>query len=80
MKQKSVQEDNEVVEISEWTTSPGCAVGFTSPLLTPVSEKGRKTYSKSKVAKHNKSGGQTPVSNAGEQIFYLITSTQRNHI
>ncbi|CAL9206281.1 unnamed protein product [Musa hybrid cultivar] len=65
LKQKSVQEDNEVVEISEWTTSPGCAVGFTSPLLTPVSEKGRKTYSKSKVAKHNKSGGQTPVSNAG---------------
>ncbi|WOK97330.1 transcription factor E2FB [Canna indica] len=65
LKRKSLQEDNEVIEISEWTTSPGYTVGGTSPLLTPVSEKGRKTYNKSKVAKHTKSGALTPVSNVG---------------
>lgn len=65
MKRKSVQEDNEVIEVSEWTTSPG----YASPLLTPVSGKGRKTYSKSKVAKNSKSGALTPVSNVGEYFF-----------
>ncbi|RWV93330.1 hypothetical protein BHE74_00016755 [Ensete ventricosum] len=45
LKQKSVQEDNEVVEISEWTTSPGCAVGFTSLMkISDVQVQKRRIY------------------------------------
>lgn len=65
-----MQEDSEVIEVSEWTTSPGYSIGGTSPLLTPISEKGRKTYYRSKVAKHNKPGAVTPVSNVG--MFFLL--------
>ncbi|XP_042408943.1 transcription factor E2FB-like isoform X3 [Zingiber officinale] len=65
LKRKSVQEDNDIINVSEWTTSPQYSVGVTSPLLTPVSEKGRKTNNRSKVAKHNKLEALTPVSNIG---------------
>ncbi|XP_074591517.1 transcription factor E2FA-like [Curcuma longa] len=65
LKRKSVQEDNDVIKVSEWTTSPQYSVGGTSPLLTPVSEKGRKTNNRSKVAKHNKLEALTPVSDIG---------------
>ncbi|CAL9770622.1 unnamed protein product [Musa acuminata subsp. burmannicoides] len=65
LKRKSVQEDNEAKVLHERATSTGYAVGFTSPLLTPVSEKGRKTYSKSKISKHSKSSTQTLLSYAG---------------
>ncbi|XP_064985089.1 transcription factor E2FB-like isoform X3 [Musa acuminata AAA Group] len=57
LKRKSVQEDNEAKVLHERATSTGYAVGFTSPLLTPVSEKGRKTYSKSKISKHSSPPG-----------------------
>lgn len=57
-----------MIEVSEWTTSPRYA-GGTSSLLTPVSQKGRKAYSKSKVAKHKKIDMLTPISNVGEYIF-----------
>ncbi|CAL9198895.1 transcription factor E2FB isoform X2 [Musa acuminata AAA Group] len=65
LKRKSVQEDNEAKVLHERATSTGYAVGFTSPLLTPVSEKVRKTYSKSKISKHSKSSTQTLLSYAG---------------
>ncbi|XP_017700050.1 transcription factor E2FB-like [Phoenix dactylifera] len=64
LKRKPDQEDNEAAESSEWTTSPGYAEAVTSPLLTPVSGKGGRTYGRSKAAKNSKSGPQTPMSNA----------------
>ncbi|URE45014.1 hypothetical protein MUK42_14657 [Musa troglodytarum] len=66
LKRKSVQEDNEAEVLHESATSTGYAVGFTSPLLTPVSEKGRKMYSKSKISKHSSPPGNnlTPVGNS----------------
>ncbi|KAG1369735.1 transcription factor E2FA [Cocos nucifera] len=64
LKRKPDQEDNEAAESSEWTTSPGYAEAVTSPLLTPVSGKGGRTYGRSKVGKNSKSGPQTPMSNA----------------
>nr|XP_010938021.1 transcription factor E2FB [Elaeis guineensis] len=63
LKRKPDQEDNEAAESSEWTTSPGYAEAVTSPLLTPVSGKGGRTYGRSK-GKNSKSGPQTPMSNA----------------
>lgn len=57
-----------MIEVSEWATSPRYA-GGTSSLLTPVSQKARKAYSKSKVVKHNKTVMLTPASNVGEYIF-----------
>ncbi|KAJ8479075.1 hypothetical protein OPV22_022802 [Ensete ventricosum] len=66
LKRKSVQEDIKAEVLHERATSSGYAVGFTSPLLTPVSEKGRKTYSKSKISKHSSPPGNnlTPVGNS----------------
>lgn len=57
---------------SELKTSPGYA-GANNPLLTPVTGKGGKTNGRSKVAKYNKSGPQTPMSNVGEYIHHLNT-------
>lgn len=49
---------------SDWTSSPGCTDTTNSPLRTPVSGKGGRIYGRSKVSKNNKSGPQTPMSNA----------------
>ncbi|KAA8518507.1 hypothetical protein F0562_015981 [Nyssa sinensis] len=64
LKQKSGTEYNEV-ESSEWTTSTGYTTIVNSPLGTPVSGKGGRVYGRSKVSKSNRSGPQTPMSNAG---------------
>ncbi|KAL6337103.1 hypothetical protein AAG906_036417 [Vitis piasezkii] len=64
LKRKSAMDDNEVGS-SEWTASPGYADAGNSPFRTPVSGKGGRIYSKSKVSKGNVCGPQTPVSNAG---------------
>ncbi|KAK1287729.1 Transcription factor E2FA [Acorus calamus] len=72
LKRKADLEDCEA-ESSEWATSPGCTEAVNSPLHTPVSGKGGKTYGKSKIPKSNKSGLQTPVSNAGSPIGNTLT-------
>ncbi|KAF8403353.1 hypothetical protein HHK36_011455 [Tetracentron sinense] len=64
LKRKSETEEYEA-ESSEWTTSPGYTEVVSSPLRTPVSGKGGRIYSRTKVSKCNRSGPQTPVSNAG---------------
>ncbi|KAA8518476.1 hypothetical protein F0562_015950 [Nyssa sinensis] len=64
LKQKSGTEYNEV-ESSEWTTSTGYTTIVNSPLGTSVSGKGGRVYGRSKVSKSNRSGPQTPMSNAG---------------
>lgn len=46
-----------------WTNSLATNV-MSSPLKTPVSAKGGRTYNKSKF-KEGKAGPQTPISNAG---------------
>ncbi|KAA8516795.1 hypothetical protein F0562_017095 [Nyssa sinensis] len=56
------------VESSEWTSSPGYTNIGQSPLGTPVSGKGGRGYGRSKVSKSNRSGPQTPMSNAGEIV------------
>ncbi|XP_028784797.1 transcription factor E2FA isoform X2 [Neltuma alba] len=63
MKRKSTVNDSNG-ESQEWSKSPATNVTI-SPLKTPVSAKGGRTYNKSKVAKEGKSGPQTPISNAG---------------
>lgn len=73
MKRKREHEDNEAGESSEWMTSPGYAEGLNNLLLTPISGKGGKTSGRSKIAKYNKPGPHTPMSNAGEQIRPSIT-------
>ncbi|XP_010246568.1 PREDICTED: transcription factor E2FA [Nelumbo nucifera] len=72
LKRKSEAEDCEG-ESSEWTTSPGYTEVVNSPLRTPVSGKGGRVYSKSKVPKHGRSGPQTPVSNAGSPSGNTLT-------
>ncbi|KAI3905728.1 hypothetical protein MKW92_048708 [Papaver armeniacum] len=64
MKRKTEIEECEA-ESSEWTTSPGFAEVVNSPLRTPVSGKGGRVYNRTKASKYNRSGPQTPVSNAG---------------
>ncbi|EHA8587321.1 Transcription factor E2FA [Cocos nucifera] len=73
LKRKPEQEDNEAAESSEWTNSPGYAEAVTSPLLTPVSGKGGRNHGRSKVAKYNKSGPLTPLSNAGSPSSNPLT-------
>ncbi|XP_054800447.1 transcription factor E2FA isoform X1 [Prosopis cineraria] len=63
MKRKSIVNDSNG-ESQGWSNSPAANV-TSSPLKTPVSAKGGRAYSKSKVAKEGKSGPQTPISNAG---------------
>uniref|UniRef100_A0A5B7BK93 Putative transcription factor E2FA isoform X2 n=1 Tax=Davidia involucrata TaxID=16924 RepID=A0A5B7BK93_DAVIN len=64
LKRKNGTDYNEV-ESSEWTSSPGYTNIVNSPLVTPVSGKGGRIYGRSKVSKSNRSGPQTPMSNAG---------------
>ncbi|XP_057981917.1 transcription factor E2FA [Malania oleifera] len=64
LKRKSRTDDNEV-ESSNWTASPGYADIVNSPICTPVSGKGGRIGGRSKVSRGNRSGPQTPVSNAG---------------
>ncbi|XP_068661934.1 transcription factor E2FA-like [Aristolochia californica] len=64
LKRKSETDECEA-ESSEWATSPGYAEVVNSPLRTPISGKGGRIYSKSKISKCSRSGPQTPVSNAG---------------
>ncbi|XP_058087319.1 transcription factor E2FA-like isoform X2 [Magnolia sinica] len=64
LKRKSETEDYEIAS-NEWTASPGYAEVVNSPVRTPVSGKGGRIYSKSKVSKYSKSGPQTPIANAG---------------
>ncbi|MCL7025950.1 hypothetical protein MKW94_012545 [Papaver nudicaule] len=64
MKRKTEIEECEA-ESSDWTTSPGFAEVVNSPLQTPVSGKGGRVYNRTKASKYNRSGPQTPVSNAG---------------
>lgn len=64
MKRKTEIEECEA-ESSEWTTSPGFAEVVNNPLRTPVSGKGGRVYNRTKASKYNRSGPQTPVSNAG---------------
>ncbi|XP_010262959.1 PREDICTED: transcription factor E2FA-like [Nelumbo nucifera] len=71
LKRKSETEDCE--GFNEWTTSPGYTEVVNSPLRTPVSGKGGRVYSKSKVPKHSKSGPQTPVPNAGSPSGNTLT-------
>ncbi|KAL5538152.1 hypothetical protein UlMin_042804 [Ulmus minor] len=56
--------DNNEVSRSDWTSSPGYTNVANSPLQTPVSAKGGRTYNRPKSSKGNKSTPQTPVSNA----------------
>ncbi|KAL4605997.1 hypothetical protein ACB092_09G070100 [Castanea dentata] len=64
LKRKNGTDDNEVQSI-DWTNSPGYTSVVNSPLKTPVSAKGGRIYNRSKGTKGNRSGPQTPVSNAG---------------
>ncbi|KAF8395448.1 hypothetical protein HHK36_019394 [Tetracentron sinense] len=63
LKRKNETEDYEA-ETSEWTNSPGYTEVVNSPIRTPISGKGGRKYSRSKFSKCNRSGPQTPVSNA----------------
>ncbi|XP_077235647.1 transcription factor E2FB-like [Tasmannia lanceolata] len=62
LKRKHEEEEYEV-ESSEW--APGYTEVVNSPHRTPVSGKGGRIYSRSKVSKYSRSGPQTPMSNAG---------------
>ncbi|RZR79163.1 hypothetical protein BHM03_00004795 [Ensete ventricosum] len=70
-KQKPENKDNEAAVSNELKTSPGYA-GANNPLLTPVTGKGGKTNDSYKVAKYNKSGPQTPMSNADLGLIFMI--------
>ncbi|XP_020245731.1 transcription factor E2FA [Asparagus officinalis] len=73
LKRKPEQDDNEAAESSEWATSLGYAEAINSPLLTPVSGKGGRSYGRSKVTKGNKFIPQTPISNAGSPSDHNLT-------
>lgn len=65
LKRKNAVENNEA-DHSDWTSSPGYTNLANSPMQTPVSAKGGRTYNRSKGgSKGNRSAPQTPVSNAG---------------
>lgn len=66
LKRKHETDDHED-ESSEWTSSPGYTTAAAqNPFQTPVSTKGGRRYNRSKVSTtSNRSGPQTPVSNAG---------------
>ena len=69
MKRKSGIKDNEG---ELWSNNPGYSNMVNSPLKTPVSAKGGRTYNKSKVSKEGRSGPLTPISNAGEIIIPFL--------
>ncbi|XP_057778352.1 transcription factor E2FA-like isoform X2 [Salvia miltiorrhiza] len=62
-KRKNGYQNNEV-ESSEWTASPVYSDIANSPFRTPVSAKGGRANSRSKVTKNNRSLPSTPISNA----------------
>ncbi|XP_062112558.1 transcription factor E2FA isoform X1 [Humulus lupulus] len=65
LKRKNALENNEV-DHRDWASSPGYInIVNNSPMQTPVSAKGGRTYNRSKGSKANRSTPQTPVSNAG---------------
>ncbi|KMZ65385.1 Transcription factor (E2F) [Zostera marina] len=64
LKTKSVHQDSEIVESSEWATSSGYAA-LNNPLMTPVSGKTEKITSRSKTGKGMRSLPQTPSANIG---------------
>ncbi|KAF5175269.1 Transcription factor e2fa [Thalictrum thalictroides] len=64
LKRKTDTEDYEA-ESSEYTSNPGYSEVAKNPFRTPVSGKGGRIYSRSKVPKYNRPAPQTPMSNAG---------------
>lgn len=64
LKRKNGTDENEVQSI-DWMSSTGYNSAVNSPLKTPVSAKGGRIYNRSQASKGNRSGPQTPVSNAG---------------
>ncbi|KAL7259825.1 hypothetical protein ACSBR1_005651 [Camellia fascicularis] len=64
LKRKSEKADL-VAKSSEWNPSTGYVEVVGSPLQTPVSGKGGKAQNAPRMAKSNRSGSQTPVSNVG---------------
>uniref|UniRef100_A0A0D3FVQ3 E2F/DP family winged-helix DNA-binding domain-containing protein n=1 Tax=Oryza barthii TaxID=65489 RepID=A0A0D3FVQ3_9ORYZ len=68
LKRKTPCGESEAAESSErMMTSPGFTEGVGSPLMTPVSGKSSRTTKS--MAKFNKAGPQTPISNAGKFIY-----------
>lgn len=59
-------------EFHEWATGAGYVETVHSPLHTPASGKSAKTNKTSRVAKGNRLGPQTPISNAGKLGFYFF--------
>ena len=55
----------------KFSNVPGYTNVMNSPFKTPMSSKGGRTHTKSKVSKEEMSYPQTPISNAGENIFSL---------
>ncbi|KAK3025884.1 hypothetical protein RJ639_041681 [Escallonia herrerae] len=78
LKRKGGTDYNEV-ESRDWTMSPGYINTVSSPLQTPVSGKGGRANGRSKATKSNRSGLQTPMSNAGEKghSFCLLLIVDR---
>ncbi|XP_041027728.1 transcription factor E2FA-like isoform X1 [Juglans microcarpa x Juglans regia] len=64
LKRNSGTDENEV-QSAEWATGPGYTCVVNSILNTPVSIKEGRIYNRPKSSKGNRSGLQTPVSNAG---------------
>lgn len=71
LKRKTGMDDNEV-ESSEWVGSPGLTNISNGPFQTPVSAKGGRVNNRSKATKGNRSAPQTPVSNAGKKLKFVI--------
>ncbi|KAK3006244.1 hypothetical protein RJ639_016471 [Escallonia herrerae] len=72
LKRKGGTDYNEV-ESRDWTMSPGYINTVSSPLQTPVSGKGGRANGRSKATKSNRSGPQTPMSNAGEKCHSVCS-------
>ncbi|KAK6147334.1 hypothetical protein DH2020_018246 [Rehmannia glutinosa] len=62
LKRKNGYQNNEV-QSSEWTASPGYSDVTHSPFRTPVSGKGGRANGRSRVTKNNRSLPSTPISN-----------------
>ena len=68
MKRKSGVSVNEG-ELQELRNIPGYTTIVNSPLKTPMSAKGGRTYNKSKV---RRPAAETPILNAGKKNFLLL--------
>ncbi|GMP93137.1 hypothetical protein CsSME_00043097 [Camellia sinensis var. sinensis] len=62
-----------VAKSSDWNPSTGYVEAVGSPLQTPVSGKGGKAQKAPRMAKSNRSGSQTPVSNVGSPSSNNLT-------